>query len=646
VTNLTASSRSIGTGLVLLLLLAVLVPSACLLWFMNQAVKSEREAARQKLLEAYRGEIYAAQQTLAGRLRQISETLEQTLDSAGPSMAFALAARSNLADAILCLNTNGKPIYPAKPSQPAQALAIWEEPREVEQTDPGAAADIYAKMARSETNIDLAGQALQAQVRCLMQANKRSAALDTILQAAEESKRAAARDPQGRRILADLELLALQEFPELGSAQRAKLSEHLQQQLRDYSSGSLLASQRRFLMRQMQTLLPGRIEFETLPAEDLAATFVERSPSISTGDPGAMHASSVPDVWQFSSPHGRILMLYRAEHAESRLASLALSQPLLSDTRLVVLAPGRAANNVLIPTPAGDALPGWRLALAIEPAGAHSTGNQRIAAYVWIGFLVLAAIIVIASLVLGLVRRQIALTQLRNDLVANVTHELKTPLSSMRLLVDTLLGSSKLNEQTTREYLQLIAAENLRLSRLIDNFLTFSRIERNKYNFKFGEVSALKIVESAVAAVRDRFNAPGCELKVEAAAGLPSVEADGDAMVTALINLLDNAFKYTGDEKHILVSAAPENGSVCFRVKDNGIGFSPRDSKRIFKRFYQVDQKLSRSGGGCGLGLSIVKFIVSAHHGNIEVESEPGKGSVFAISIPAVTHSGEEATIT
>ncbi len=114
--------------------------------------------------------------------------------------------------------------------------------------------------------------------------------------------------------------------------------------------------------------------------------------------------------------------------------------------------------------------------------------NSGLLSYVWIGVLVVATVIVLAALALRLVRRQMALTQLRNDLVANVTHELKTPLSSMRLLVDTLLNSQPLHEQTAREYLQLIAQENLRLSRLIDNFLTFSRMERNKYAFGFKEV--------------------------------------------------------------------------------------------------------------------------------------------------------------
>jgi signal transduction histidine kinase len=112
------------------------------------------------------------------------------------------------------------------------------------------------------------------------------------------------------------------------------------------------------------------------------------------------------------------------------------------------------------------------------------------------------------------------------------------------------------------------------------------------------------------------------------------VVADPDALVTALVNLLDNAYKYSGDHKQIALTAGAENGAVFFAVKDNGIGLSPRDTKRIFKRFYQVDQRLSRTAGGCGLGLSIVKFIVSAHHGTVRVESQPGRGSTFVISLP------------
>jgi signal transduction histidine kinase len=225
--------------------------------------------------------------------------------------------------------------------------------------------------------------------------------------------------------------------------------------------------------------------------------------------------------------------------------------------------------------------------------------------------------------------------QLRNDLVANVTHELKTPLSSMRLLVDTLLNSPVLHEATAREYLQLIASENLRLSRLIDNFLAFSRMERNKQAFDFVETAPKTIVDTAAAAVRERFNTAECRFEIEVADGLPPIRADGSAMVTALLNLLDNACKYSGERKEITLRAGAENGHVDFEVADNGIGVAPREIKRIFKRFYQVDQRLARTGGGCGLGLSIVQFIVTAHQGTVRVESEPGRGSTFTISIPA-----------
>ena len=215
-------------------------------------------------------------------------------------------------------------------------------------------------------------------------------------------------------------------------------------------------------------------------------------------------------------------------------------------------------------------------------------------------------------------------------------------LASMRLLVDTLLNSQPINEQTAREYLELIAQENLRLSRLIDNFLAFSRMERNKYAFGFREVPAAAIVEGAVTAVRERFNAPGCQFKTEIAPDLPSVEADPDALVTALVNLLDNAYKYSGEQKQITLSASAADGSVRFAVRDNGIGLSARDTRRIFKRFFQVDQRLSRSGGGCGLGLSIVKYIVSAHRGNVRVESQPGRGSTFTLSLPGAVARAEE----
>jgi signal transduction histidine kinase len=139
--------------------------------------------------------------------------------------------------------------------------------------------------------------------------------------------------------------------------------------------------------------------------------------------------------------------------------------------------------------------------------------------------------------------------------------------------------------------------------------------------------------------MRDRFNAPGCRFEVRAAPDLPNVLADPDALTTALINLLDNAWKYSGDIKHIVLRASAENGCMVFAVQDNGVGIPQRETRRIFQSFFQVDQRLSRRGGGCGLGLSIVRSIVSAHDGQVTVSSESGRGSTFTISLPAAARS-------
>jgi signal transduction histidine kinase len=228
------------------------------------------------------------------------------------------------------------------------------------------------------------------------------------------------------------------------------------------------------------------------------------------------------------------------------------------------------------------------------------------------------------------------LTRLKNDLVATVSHELKTPLSSIRLLVDTLLDERELDEHKVREYLALVAKENMRLSRLIDNFLAFSRMERNKHAFEFTKVRPADVISATVEVVRERFHGPECRFEMDVAADLPPIQADADAMVTALLNLLDNAYKYSGDEKQIVLRGYTEDGNVCFEVEDNGIGLSRMAARKVFKRFYQVDRRVSRETGGVGLGLSIVQFIVTAHDGTVRVRSRPGQGSTFTVTVPSV----------
>jgi signal transduction histidine kinase len=638
--------NSRGYGLVLLLLLAVLVPSAFLVWFMNQAVQNERVAVRQKLLEAYRGNLALLQERLEGHLEQTATNLDALAENLSAPALFAREVRDGTADSVLCYDANGQILYPGTSLSNAESRdftrsAEWSRAAGFETESPLDAAKAFSSIVETETNASAAAQALQAQVRCLIRAGDKEHALAVVKQAAADGRFRTATDGQGRLLMPNVELMVVEVLHQIESSESdssrtqavATILAQLRKEVLDYDS-PMLSAQRRFLMGELARWQPSDELSRMFAAETLASRYAgEASGPPGPEQRGALRAAGVPGMYQFTSREARVALLFRAENLPARIAGWAPSLP--GDVTLTLLSPGKESDKYLVSAPAGAAMPGWRLALSVNDQRLFEAAvNARIAVYVWCGALVLATVLVLAVLVLRLVRQQFALTQLRNDLVANVTHELKTPLSSMRLLVDTLLQSPQLNEQTAREYLQLIATENLRLSRLIDNFLTFSRIERNKYAFRFKTVQPAELLEAAAASVRERFNVPGCQFDVQRAERLPSLVADSDAMVTALVNLLDNAFKYTGDEKRIALSACATNGSVTFAVQDNGLGLSPRETKRIFNRFYQVDQRMSRTAGGCGLGLSIVKFIVAAHKGQVRVESETGKGSVFTLEVP------------
>jgi signal transduction histidine kinase len=208
---------------------------------------------------------------------------------------------------------------------------------------------------------------------------------------------------------------------------------------------------------------------------------------------------------------------------------------LKSGAKVEPVPPGEASSvdAMLRSAEAGRYLSGWRLTRSFEGGeDLEPVSDTQIVAYFWTGVLVIGAMSIFALIIARAFRRQMRLTRLRNDLVATVSHELKTPLASIRLLVDTLLEEPRLDEQRVREYLELVAKENQRLSRLIGNFLAFSRMERNKHAFEFAKVRAADVVDAAVEVVHERFHAPECRLDVEVAPDLPPIDADADAMVT------------------------------------------------------------------------------------------------------------------
>jgi signal transduction histidine kinase len=274
----------------------------------------------------------------------------------------------------------------------------------------------------------------------------------------------------------------------------------------------------------------------------------------------------------------------------------------------------------------------------LDRAALEAESREQARRYLWIGGGTLFVTLAFAILAGLAVSRQLRVQELKSTAVATVAHELRTPLASMRMLVDTLRDGRYRDEAQLREYLALIGAENERLSRLTENFLTHARLERAAPRLTLAPVDLAAALHDALRPFRPRLEAPGCRFTLELPAPPPQVRADRDALITIVANLLDNALKYTAGKKEIALRVRTDAACAILEVRDNGPGLTRAERRAIFAPFYQADRRLSRTGSGCGLGLSIVHRLVAALDGTIEVASEPGQGSAFTVTLPLAVH--------
>jgi len=657
-----------------LLAIAVLLPTASLLWFMSRVIANERLAVQEKLRVLYQDKLTeATTRTEALFSSQIAslEPLKPDLDLQNPYARFRRLVLENNFQGVVVWDVDGSLQYPQTGSPLGNQVSTdhpladaWQ--LEFTQRQYQDAANAYGRfMADPDPHLAIA--ALTGKARCLARAGQ----LDTAI---EEGRKAAfsvtieKSDPALRLTLENARLLLLSLLKQAGptSANTALFRRVMDSLMGDlYNPGSdralLPANQNLFIAQKVLAALQGPFPGDDTPAKTRLEKLVAAEElSIAAAE------SQRPLAGQFNA-------VFEIRLGETRVFALRHQTPtatllvLLSETGLASALAGyhdtfsgtEAAYRILDPAdhflagaakPLGKpftvaalppSFPGWKAELYFEGGNIfEKAASRQIAVYTWTGFLVIVLILTAGGLATRAVGRQIRLNEMKNDFIATVSHELKTPLASMRVLVDTLIEGNVKDPTQDRQYLQLIAKENERLSRMIDNFLTFSRMERNKVTFTFVDAHPEAIARDAVEAVQTKYATHGCQLTVELAGTLPVVQADHDALVTVLVNLLDNACKYTANNKQVLLKVFPAGPTVCFSVTDNGIGLARRHLRRIFDRFYQVDSSLARKVEGCGLGLSIVKFIVDAHKGKITVESKPDQGSTFTVRLPIGPSNG------
>jgi len=235
------------------------------------------------------------------------------------------------------------------------------------------------------------------------------------------------------------------------------------------------------------------------------------------------------------------------------------------------------------------------------------------------------------------VLQETRLAQMKTDFVANVSHELRTPLSLIRMYAEMLEMGRVRSEEKKKHYFRTIMNESARLTQLINNILDFARLEAGRKQYRFQPLSLNEVVLETMEMFRYHLEQQGFRVEIDLDECLPPIVGDRAAVMQALVNLLDNARKFSPRERWIGLRTGSRDGEAFISVSDRGIGIPPSEQDRIFEKFYRVGSSLPHDTKGSGLGLTIVKHIVEDHRGRVEVQSTPGKGSTFVLFFPIAT---------
>lgn len=292
-------------------------------------------------------------------------------------------------------------------------------------------------------------------------------------------------------------------------------------------------------------------------------------------------------------------------------------------------------KHPFVATEIGEVLPHWEAALYLANPG-ELTNSARLVSVTLVLLIMLAlgAILVGAYFVSVDIRRQLAIAQKKTDFVSNVSHELKTPLTSIRMFAELLAGGKVTELEKQSRYLRIIAAESERLTRLVNNVLDFARMDRKRKVYDMREADLHEAIARLWEVESTRLREAGFSAVWDAAPGPYPIVCDADAISQALVNLLSNAEKYAADGREILLRTSLESGGFIAEVKDRGPGIPRGQEEKIFEAFHRADDSLSSGIPGSGLGLTLARRIIRDHGGDLVMRAREGGGCSFVIRLP------------
>jgi signal transduction histidine kinase len=324
------------------------------------------------------------------------------------------------------------------------------------------------------------------------------------------------------------------------------------------------------------------------------------------------------------------------EHQDQRLALLVYPADTLKAEydRPLAMSTGWGSGKPEVSQSLDDPFRGLSVGIKFQGTTAKAISDRWVQQSLMI--LGVLSVLMIGGLVLTYrsVNKQVALARLKSDFVSNVSHELRTPLALIRLYAETLELGRITTHEKKNEYYSIIRKESERLTALINNILDFSRIEAGAKEYDFRETDIAELVRNTLDSYRFQIEQQGFALEEQIDTGIPRVRVDREAIARALVNLVNNALKYSDNEKFLGVRLYRDNAVLKLEVSDRGIGIERHEQARIFEKFYRTCDPLVHNTKGSGLGLSLVRHITHAHGGEVEVESTPGRGSKFTMSLP------------
>jgi len=589
----------------------------------------DRELAAKRAVDQRRAAVDQVRRELSSRLEAIKlQEINRLMRPPGPSGA---RGSENPAVILVASLENDRLVLPGEAASPRDEPVSKEfaqhsqagETREFIQKNYAAAAEAYRLSFASAKRARERGEAQLALARTLVKAGRADDASTQYRLLLSDP--AEARDEQGvgYRIYAAERLLAAGRDPD---AVRSFLSTLI-------NGDGRLTLPELYMIRSLSGSPP-----DTRTGQKLAERIVEmeQAEALAKELPhvrAQIESGTAPDgsAWV---PYGNPLWLVTITSQQPPLPGLvmAVSSAMVVPPGVRLL--GRAAQGASMADALGDAFPGLRVEW-IDSRFLAAT-RQGLPAGIWIAALALVLGIAVFGgyLLLRDVDRDVRMNEVRSQFVASVSHELKTPLTSIRMFAETLAMGRGRDERTRSEYLETIVNESERLARLVDNVLDFSKIEQGKKIYRLRPTRLEEVAGSAARAMQFPLAQQGFKLRVSIQEQMPELNADADAIQQAILNLLANAMKYSGDAREIDLSLSARNGDAVIEVADHGLGLTPEERSHIFEKFYRAPSHESRLIAGTGLGLTLVAHIAKAHGGRVEVESAPGAGSTFCMFLP------------